>query len=417
MILKRNVQSSKGQNKVQTAEGLQNGPVNSMVGKGESILNFNQGTGNVVNKGKVGVDNQKSSVQQNDDNTILGNDIDWNTGQSFAQQALPFTARLQAMNKMEKQIGRYGNKSSLSKTTSDLNKQEINKVKQPIMNRLKELSQRQQYQHAVVNAQTQNKVGYKTGKDYPILNYLPGIFDTTTGLAQYLRSKKETPYSSQSYAPNAYAGKALQTMAGLHTNTTPLLNQIYDSERRGNYSLNNQGGLTAGQRYIGRVAGAIGSGNSAANIYAQAQNQNNQYKAQYADMASKLGEQDAQNKEWSNQNASKMYADSNAAIWNYGQMGLRNMSTGLNSSIKNYNTWKNWQDTMNIYSKDQQLTRDQINAMNQAANGLYKSKTNYSFNPYRSMPNNNFQSNTNNMMNQFVKNPLGLNYFNMGGAS
>jgi hypothetical protein len=35
-------------------------------------------------------------------------------------------------------------------------------------------------------------------------------------------------------------------------------------------------------------------------------------------MASKLGEQDAQNKEWSNQNASKMYADSNAAIWNYG---------------------------------------------------------------------------------------------------
>ena len=27
---------------------------------------------------------------------------------------------------MEKQIGRYGNKSSLSKTTSDLNKQEIN---------------------------------------------------------------------------------------------------------------------------------------------------------------------------------------------------------------------------------------------------------------------------------------------------
>ena len=112
-----------------------------------------------------------------------------------------------------------------------------------------------------------------------------------------------------------------------------------------------------------------------------------------------------------------MYADSNAAIWNYGQMGLRNMSTGLNSSIKNYNTWKNWQDTMNIYSKDQQLTRDQINAMNQAANGLYKSKTNYSFNPYRSMPNNNFQSNTNNMMNQFVKNPLGLNYFNMGGAS
>jgi len=47
------------------------------------------------------------------------------------------------MNKMEKQMGRYGDKSSLSKTTADLNMQELNKIKQPIINRLKELSQRQ----------------------------------------------------------------------------------------------------------------------------------------------------------------------------------------------------------------------------------------------------------------------------------
>lgn len=415
MILKRNAQSLGSQSKVQTAEGLQRGPVNSMVGKGESILNFNQGTGNVVNKGKVGVDNQKSSVQQDDDNTILGNDVDWNTGQSFAQQALPYTSGLEQINKMEKRVGRFGDKSSLSKTTADLNMQEINKIKQPLMNKLQELAQRQQYQHAVTNNMTNSKLGYKNGKDYPFQNYLPGVFDAVTGLQQYLRSKKEVPYTQNSYAANPYANKALNTLAGLRTNTTPLLNQIYDSERRGNYSLNNQGGLTAGQKYIGKVAGAIGAGNSAANVYAQAQNQNNQYKTQYADLASRIGEQDAQNREWSNQNAAKMYADSNAAIWNYGQVGLRNMSTALNSGVKNYNTWKNWQDTMNIYNKDQQLSQDQLNALNRASTGLYNpSKT--IINPYNTMPTNTFQNTSNDLMNKFVKNPLGLNYFNMGGT-
>lgn len=415
MILKRNAQSLGSQSKVQTAEGLQRGPVNSMVGKGESILNFNQGTGNVVNKGKVGVDNQKSSVQQDDDNTILGNDVDWNTGQSFAQQALPYTSGLEQINKMEKRVGRFGDKSSLSKTTADLNMQEINKIKQPLMNKLQELAQRQQYQHAVTNNMTNSKLGYKNGKDYPFQNYLPGVFDAVTGLQQYLRSKKEVPYTQNSYAANPYANKALNTLAGLRTDTTPLLNQIYDSERRGNYSLNNQGGLTAGQKYIGKVAGAIGAGNSAANVYAQAQNQNNQYKTQYADLASRIGEQDAQNRERSNQNAAKMYADSNAAIWNYGQVGLRNMSTALNSGVKNYNTWKNWQDTMNIYNKDQQLSQDQLNALNRASTGLYNpSKT--IINPYNTMPTNTFQNTSNDLMNKFVKNPLGLNYFNMGGT-
>lgn len=416
MILKRRASSLGNQDKVQTAEGLQTGPVNSMVGKGESILNFNNGTGSIVNKGKVGVDNQKSNVQQNDDNTILGNDIDWSNGKSFAQQALPYTARLEAINKMEQKIGRYGDKSSLSKSTAELNQQEINKVKQPIMDRLKELSQRQSQQHMYANNQTGSTVGYANGKDYPLMNYLPGMFDMVTGLSQYLKAKNAKPYTTQTYAPNPYTQKALSTMSGIKTNTTPLLNQIYGAERRSNYSLNNQGGLTGGQRYIGRVAGAVGAGNNAANMYAQAQDRDNQYKSQYAQFAGNMGLYDAQMQQQSNAQAAKMYQDSNAAAWNYGQTGIHNMSTGLNSSIKNYNTWKNWQDTMNIYNKDQQLTQDQINAMSQAANGLYKNTNSYSVNPYNTVPSNTFKNATDSMMDKFVRNPLGLNYFNMGGA-
>lgn len=415
IILRRNANPSNNHNKVQTSEGIQHGPVNSMVGKGESILNFNNGTGSVVNKGKVGVDNQKSDVQPNDDNVILGNDKDSQNGYSFAQQAQPLTDRLEAINKMEKQIGRYGNMSSLSKTTQQLNLQELNKVKQPILDMLKMLAYKQQIQHQADNT-SNNKIGYANGKDYPIMNYLPGLFDATTGLAQYLQSKGTTPYSVNTYAQNPYGNKALQTLSGLHTNTTPLLSQLSDAQRRGNYELNNQGGLTAGQKYIGKVASAIGYGKNAADIYAQAQEKNNAYKQQYASTAAQIGEQDAQNKQYSNQVAAKMYADSQAAAWNYGQVGIRNISTGLNSSIKNYNTWKNWQDTMNIYNKDQQLSQDQINALRQASMGNYNNKPVIT-NPYNSVPNNNFTNTTNDLMNRFVKNPLGLNYFNMGGAN
>lgn len=49
-------------NKVWTPNGYQSGPVNSLVGKGESIIDYTNGTGTLVTKGKVGVDNQPSSV-------------------------------------------------------------------------------------------------------------------------------------------------------------------------------------------------------------------------------------------------------------------------------------------------------------------------------------------------------------------
>jgi len=71
-------------NKVWTPSGYRNGHINSMVGKGESIINFNTGKGTLVTKGTKGVDNQPSSVHPDDNNVILGNDIDWTNGIKFA---------------------------------------------------------------------------------------------------------------------------------------------------------------------------------------------------------------------------------------------------------------------------------------------------------------------------------------------
>ena len=95
--------------KVWTPNGYQVGPINSLVGKGESIIDYTNGTGTLVTKGKVGVDNQPSSVKQNDSNVIAGNDIDWTTGVKFSDQIAPLTVKLQMYNNIEKTTGKNYN--------------------------------------------------------------------------------------------------------------------------------------------------------------------------------------------------------------------------------------------------------------------------------------------------------------------
>ena len=118
--------------KVWTPNGYQVGPTNSMVGKGESIIDYTNGTGTLVTKGKVGVDNQPSSVRQDDRNVIAGNDIDWTNGMKFSQQIAPLTARLQMYNDIEKKANKKPSMSSLSKQTMQLQSAQLERAKAPI---------------------------------------------------------------------------------------------------------------------------------------------------------------------------------------------------------------------------------------------------------------------------------------------
>ena len=149
-------------NKVWTPDGYQVGPTNSYVGKGESIIDYTNGTGTLVTKGNRGIDNQPSSVSATDDNVIIGNDKDWTNGIKFSDQAAPFTAQLQTLNKFNR-AGRYNEKSSLSNTTKNVQDREINKLRGPIMDQLKNISDRQAIQHQIENKQALR--GFKCGKD------------------------------------------------------------------------------------------------------------------------------------------------------------------------------------------------------------------------------------------------------------
>ena len=87
--------------KVWSPEGYHYGQTNSKVGLGESIVNFRTGKGTLVTKGTKGVDNQDSSVQEGDDNTIFGNITNPYSGMLFSDQAAPLTAQLQYLNSMK----------------------------------------------------------------------------------------------------------------------------------------------------------------------------------------------------------------------------------------------------------------------------------------------------------------------------
>jgi len=80
--------------KVWTPSGERFGPVNSLVGKGESIIDYNNGKASYVNKGVKGKDTQPAIASPGDDLVIAGNNIDFTNGISFADQAAPYTKML-----------------------------------------------------------------------------------------------------------------------------------------------------------------------------------------------------------------------------------------------------------------------------------------------------------------------------------
>lgn len=155
--------------KVWTPSGYGYGPTNSKVGLGESIVNFRTGKGTLVTDGIKGVDNQDSSVQPGDDNTIFGNVMNPYSGMLFSDQAAPLTAQLQQLNAIKPKS--KGKQSSLSNFTAQIQQREVEKAKQQTLGQLRQLAQQQEEVH-----QTTGQGNYNKGK-------LPGYDDDKNDIA------------------------------------------------------------------------------------------------------------------------------------------------------------------------------------------------------------------------------------------
>ena len=364
-------------NKVWTPNGYQSGPVNSLVGKGESIIDYTNGTGTLVTKGKVGVDNQPSSVSVNDNNVIAGNDIDWSNGMKFSDQVAPLTAKLQMYNNIEKRAGKKSELSSLSKQTMELQKNQLDRAKAPILQAMKNITDRQERQHQIEDyaAQIKHNCGKdrfdngkslwdktkqtisswsKSGKG-KVSNLMldagyafPALLET-----QMLNHwRRENPVMPNIYAANRYAPIALQTMAGNRVSANPILEKLYAQDRQAAYQLANSGGYTGGQRQANRVALALGNQRNVADALMNVQEKNAAYRNAYAEMAARLGDSDAQRLQQSNQYGWEAYNRAHGAktkgiethLSNLGLIGQK----WLSQRMKN----KQYGDILDMYQQD-----------------------------------------------------------------
>lgn len=364
-------------NKVWTPNGYQSGPVNSLVGKGESIIDYTNGTGTLVTKGKVGVDNQPSSVSINDNNVIAGNDVDWSNGMKFSDQVAPLTAKLQMYNNIEKRAGKKSELSSLSKQTMELQKNQLDRAKAPILQAMKNITDRQERQHQIEDyaAQIKHNCGkdrFDNGKSLldktkqtisswsksgngKVSNLMldagyafPALLET-----QMLNHwRRENPVMPSIYAANRYAPIALQTMAGNRVSANPILEKLYAQDRQAAYQLANSGGYTGGQRQANRVALALGNQRNVADALMNVQEKNAAYRNAYAEMAARLGDSDAQRLQQSNQYGWEAYNRAHGAktkgiethLSNLGLIGQK----WLSQRMKN----KQYGDILDMYQQD-----------------------------------------------------------------
>lgn len=372
-------------NKVWTPNGYQEGPTNSLVGKGESIIDYTNGTGTLVTKGKVGVDNQPSSVSVNDNNVIAGNDVDWSNGMKFSDQIAPLTAKLQMYNSIEKRAGKKSELSSLSKQTMELQRNQLDRAKAPILQAMKNITDRQEKQHQIEDyaAQIKHNCGKdrfdngkslwdktkqtisswsKSGKgkvSNSMLDFgyaFPALLETQ--MLNHWRNEK--PVMPNIYAANRYAPIALQTMAGNRVSANPVLEKLYAQDRQAAYQLANAGGYTGGQRQANRVALALGNQRNVADALMNVQEKNAAYRNAYAEMAAKLGDSDAQRLQQSNQYGWEAYNRAHGAktkgiethLANLGLIGQK----WLSQRIKN----KQYGDILDLYQQDIDNKKDAL---------------------------------------------------------
>lgn len=201
-------------------------------------------------------------------------------------------------------------------------------------------------QAAVLN-KTNKKAKYANGKNFydtvnkaysytqPILNtigsLMPSIWNTIQGA-----QAPDTVTTEELYSKNPYASRALTNMAKRRYNVKPELNAINSLERRQRYNarqLGSEGGINRALD----LAGALNLANQISNVYAKKQNVDNEYIAQEANMAARLGAQEAANKSAAMKTAYDINAKNKATKKAYQYAGLTGFANYVQQQQLNAN--------------------------------------------------------------------------------
>lgn len=261
-------------------DGYHFGPKNSRVGKGESIINFDEGKLAYIDKGKKRADDQYSSVEEGDNNYIAGNDIDWSTGISFADQVAPASKYFQKLEKIKQAI--QNNKHGDDKT-KQLNLDQIQQMQDQLVESVKEPMKRQEMQHKMENKYDGYMPQYDGGKFN--LNWLQPLIYAGAYMIpnnQYKYYKNSTPEAANSYVRNQNADRALGILGSMRFDPYQQVEQVRNAYRQGAYNIANAGGLSQGQRMKMMAAHNNNYMYNMAKLYGDANDVNNKYRQAYA---------------------------------------------------------------------------------------------------------------------------------------
>lgn len=357
---------------VYTSEGLQKGQPNSKVAKGETILdninNPQETTGSLVRRGKEGVDTELANLGEN--TVVLGGQLDWRTGVSFKDQAKPYTQALEHINKkFEGKGSKYG--GVLANNTSRLQQEQVNKLKQPIVEKLQDLAQQQQYQHQVEGYSEQYMVkggkdkrypGFASGKPSAWDSIIPNSIGLLAAIDQYRDAASQDVYRPDTYAKNTYAGMALPTLAGIRLNGQEIQNQLQDQARWANYGIEQSGGLTGGQKLNAKLANYANLRKQSADSAMKLQETNNKYLSNWAENALRYGAVDAENRMKANQFDEEMFANAHAAKLQDKQMGMLNFMKFLEQLSADNAKRKQFNAMYDLYVQDRALDKEKLDA-------------------------------------------------------
>lgn len=362
--------NSYGYGKVWTPFGQQNGPINSLVGKGESLIDYDNGKASVVTKGTKRVDNIPSNAKEGDNITIAGNDIDMQTGQSFADETKPYTEQVERINKIEDQI----KNSKASDKTKQINLYNANFEKQKYLQQMKQFTDRQQMQHQLEGYQGQgvpmysNAQKFITGIGNVAAEYMPYLYGFNLARNRTNSYKNSTPEAYNSYVSNPYGETALRTLGSLRFDPTAQLNSLRDSYRQGVYTNNQMGGLSAGQRAAMLNYQNTAYAKNRAAILANADEVNNKYKQAYAEMAGTLGNQEATRRQQALAQYYNDYAAAKATRLRGIETGENSMNSILNTLSKHIFDTRQVRNTMDYNNKLLNLYNIQLSNRNPVNN-------------------------------------------------
>lgn len=364
-----NKPSNSGYGMVFDKDGYHMGPINSKVGKGETIVNFDEGKMTYIDKGKKRADDQYSSVQEGDNNYIAGNDIDWTNGRSFADQVAPLSKQYTKNEKLRKSI--KSNKYADDKT-KELNLRQLDLMQQQLIESTKEPLNRQEMQHKIQNRYDGTMPQYDGGKFN--LNWLqPLIYAGAYGIPnkQYNYYKESAPQAANSYVPNTNANQAMGILSQMRFDPYQQAQQVRDAYRQGLYSINQQGGLSAGQRTKMMLAHGNNYMMNMANLYGEANDINNKYKQAYAQALMEAGDKDATRQQTALAQQQQAYREAVArrllGMENANQ-GRLNMLGALGKNIFQQQQFDSTQDynnrLINLYDRQANIQDKAINKQN-----------------------------------------------------